>query len=351
MAIDIASLLDEAVRREASDLHLMAGNPPRIRRHGELESLEGEPLDPEALGEALTEIMPEASRAELDRDDGTDFAHAQRGSGRFRVNVLRQFYGLGAVFRTIPEQVLPLETLGLPEVLQQFALQNNGLVLVTGKTGSGKSTTLASLLDAINQRRRAHIVTIEDPVEYVHTRKRSLVSQREVGQHTASFASALRSALREDPDIIMVGELRDLETISLAVTAAEMGILIFATLHTASATSTVERLVNTFASKQQAQVRNMLSTSLQAVISQQLVRRDDGEGRVAAVEVLINNHAVGNIIREGKTEQLDGVIRSGALQGMMSMDTSLQRLLDGGFIDARAAYVHAIDKSRFQAGR
>jgi len=346
--IDLGQMLQETVRRDASDLHFLAGEPPRIRRYGDLEPLTRDPLRAADVSTALDAIMPEAARTQLAAEDGTDFAYAARGVGRFRVNVFRQFAGLGGVFRWIPDHILTLEALGLPEVLPQLCLQQNGLILVTGKTGSGKSTTLAAMIDYINQRRRAHIVTIEDPIEFIHARKRSLVSQREVGHHTPRFASALRSALREDPDVVMVGELRDLETISLAVTAAEMGILIFGTLHTAGAVSTIDRLVNTFPAKQQPQVRNMLSTSLQAVISQQLVRRADGGGRVAAVELLINNYAVGNIIREGKTEQLDGVVRSGALQGMLSMDTSIQRLLDAGHITARDAYAMAQDKSRFE---
>ena len=349
--IELGAMLQDAIRRDASDLHLMAGGPARIRRHGDLETIGAEALPAAELDEALRAIMPESALAQFDAEDGTDFAYSGRGIGRFRVNVFRQFAGVAAVFRWIPDQVKPLESLGLPDVLGQFSLQNNGLVLVTGKTGSGKSTTLASMIDAINQRRRSHIITIEDPVEFVHTRKRSLVSQREVGRHTPRFADALRSALREDPDVIMVGELRDLETVSLAVTAAEMGILIFGTLHTAGAVSTIDRLVNTFPPKQQAQVRNMVSTSLQGVVSQQLLRRADGSGRVLAAEVLVNNHAVGNIIREGKTDQLENVIRSGALQGMVSMDVSIQRLLDAGLITGREAYAAALDKSRFDNAR
>lgn len=346
--IDLSRLLEEATRRGASDLHLMADGPPRIRRNGDLETLDEAALDPEELGEALTAIMPEFARNQFAAEDGTDFAHSARGSGRFRVNVMRQSSGLGAVFRGIPEEVQSLESLGLPEALEQFALQNYGLVLVTGKTGSGKSTTLAAMIDAINRRRRGHIITIEDPVEFVHTRKRSLVSQREVGRHTPEFADALRSALREDPDVIMVGELRDLETMGLAVTAAEMGILVFGTLHTAGAASAIDRMVNTFPARRQAQVRNMISTSLQGIVSQQLLRRADGSGRVLAAEVLVNNHAVGNILREGKTDQLENVIRSGALQGMVAMDVSIQRLLDAGLVTAQEAYAAALDKSRFE---
>lgn len=350
-ALDLPQLLRETARQEASDLHVMAGEPARIRCNGDLVSLGGAPMRAHAVRAALWELMPEGARQQFEADDGADFAYAARGIGRFRVNVLRHFAGMGAVFRWIPDRIMTLEALGLPEVLSQFCLQQNGLVLVTGKTGSGKSTTLAAMVDAINQRRRGHVITIEDPVEFIHTRKRSLVSQREVGRHTPRFADALRSALREDPDVVMVGELRDLETISLAVTAAEMGILIFGTLHTSSAVSTVDRLVNTFSPQQQGQVRNMLSTSLQGIVSQQLLRRSDGAGRVVAAEVLINNHAVANLIREGKADQLDGVIRSSALQGMVSMDASIQRLLDAGVITSQEAFVAAIDKARFERGK
>lgn len=350
MTVDLTSLLREMIRLDASDLHLMAEGPPRVRRTGDLEILNPELLGPDALEEALREIMPESALAEFDERDGADFAHVARGIGRFRVNVFRHFAGIGAVFRWIPDQIQSLESLGLPEALHQFGLQSNGMVLVTGKTGSGKSTTLAAIIDAINQRRRGHIITIEDPVEFIHTRKKSLVSQREVGRHTPTFVDALRSALREDPDVIMVGELRDLETMALAVTAAEMGILIFGTLHTAGAVSTIDRMINTFPPKRQGQVRHMLSTSLQGVVSQQLLRRADGGGRVVAAEVLINNHAVGNIMREGKTEQLNDIIRSSALQGMLSMDASIQRLLDADVITAREAYATATDKSRFERG-
>ncbi len=346
--VDLTRLLEAATKRGASDLHVMADGPPRIRRSGDLEPLAEEPLDPEALAEAITAIMPEVAQAQFEAQDGTDFAHSVRGIGRFRVNAMRQFSGVGAVFRWIPDEVQSLENLGLPDVLEQFALQTHGLVLVTGKTGSGKSTTLAAMLDAINRRRRAHIITIEDPIEFVHTRKRSLVSQREVGQHTPRFADALRSALREDPDVIMVGELRDLETMGLAVTAAEMGILIFGTLHTAGAISAIDRMVNTFPARRQAQVRNMVSTSLQGIVSQQLLRRADGAGRVLAAEVLVNNHAVGNLLREGKTDQLENVIRGGALQGMVAMDMSIQRLLDAALVTGREAYAAALDKSRFE---
>jgi len=348
--IDLDRLLQESIRRDGSDLHLLADSPARVRRHGQLELLGTDSLSAGPLSEALDGIMPEAARRQFREHDGTDFAHVARGVGRFRVNVFRHFGGVGAVFRWIPDQILSLENLGLPEVLRQFGMQSNGLVLVTGKTGSGKSTTLAAMIDTINQRRRGHIITIEDPVEFIHTRKKSLVSQREVGRHTPRFIDALRSALREDPDVIMVGELRDLETMALAVTAAEMGILIFGTLHTSGAVSTIDRMINTFPPIRQAQVRNMLSTSLQGVVSQQLLQRADDNGRVLAAEVLINNHAVGNIIREGKTDQLDNVIRSGALQGMVSMDASIQRLLDGGLISAQEAHATAFDKSRFERG-
>lgn len=346
---DLMELLRETIRRGSSDLHFFSGEPPRMRHDGELQTLGGNVLSTADVQTALEEIMPEDVRAEFGDRDGTDFAYTAEGIGRFRVNVLRHIGGTGAVFRAIPDRILPLDALGLPEVLANFCRQRNGLVLVTGKTGSGKSTTLAAMIDSMNQARKSHIITIEDPIEFIHARKRSLISQREVGRHTPGFASALRSALREDPDVIMVGELRDLETIQLAVTAAEMGILILATLHTSNASSSIDRLVNTFGEKQQAQVRNMLSTSLQAIVSQQLLPRSDSGGRIAAIEILINNHAVGNIIREGKTDQLDGVMRSGALVGMTTMDASLQRLLDAGVISPVHAWAAAVDKSRFAA--
>jgi twitching motility protein PilT len=280
-----------------------------------------------------------------------DYAYEVAGLARFRVNVFRHLHGLGAVLRVIPSTVQTLEELRLPPVLKTLCREKNGLILVTGPTGSGKSTTLAAMIDFINRDRKGHIITIEDPVEFVHRRQHCLLSQREVGVHTPSFASALHAALREDPDVILVGELRDLETISLAVTAAETGILIFGTLHTNGAAATVDRMINVFPAHEQPRIRTMLSTSLRSVISQQLVRRADGKGRLAAVEILINNTATANIIREGKTGQLIGVIERGALQGMQSLDNCLRSLLDAKLITGEEAYRKAVNKSKFEPFR
>lgn len=349
MTIDLGSLLASTVRNGGSDLHLLAGEPPRVRINGALSTLaEGhDRLDPDALNRALYQIMGTDAQSQFEHHDGADLAYEIPDLARFRVNVFRHIAGIGAVFRVIPENKPSLDNLGLPEVLHNFARYPSGIVLVTGKTGSGKSTTLAALIHQINNTRRGHIIAIEDPIEFVHARRKSLVSQRQVGKHVATFAAALRSALREDPDVIMVGELRDFETMALAVTAAEMGILVLGTLHTSGALATVDRMVNTFPAAQQAQVRNMLSTSLRATISQQLLVDASGNGRIAAVEILINNHAVANIIREGKNEQIEEVMRSGALVGMATMDSSIQRLLDAGHISPEEAWRGARDKSRF----
>ena len=351
MTIDLTNLLATTVRDGGSDLHLLAGEPPRIRINGALTALaEGQKaLDPDGLTKALYQIMGTDAQSQFEQNDGADLAYEVPELARFRVNVFRHIGGIGAVFRVIPEKKPSLENLGLPEVLHNFARYPSGIVLVTGKTGSGKSTTLAALIHQINDTRRGHIISIEDPIEFVHARRKSLVSQRQVGKHVASFVDALRSALREDPDVIMVGELRDFETMALAVTAAEMGILVLGTLHTSGAVATVDRMVNTFPAAQQAQVRNMLSTSLRATVSQQLLVDASGKGRIAAVEILINNHAVANIIREGKNEQIEEVMRSGALVGMATMDSSIQRLLDAGHITPEEAWRGARDRSRFAA--
>jgi twitching motility protein PilT len=347
----IDDFLTEALSRAGSDLHFVAGDPPRVRVYGELQLLREAPLPPELVVEALAEVMPRQATARLEAKDGADFAYTIPGVSRFRVNVFRHIGGLGAVFRAIPSKALTLDQLNMPESVRSLCRINNGLILVTGKTGSGKSTTLAAMIDDINARVKGHILTIEDPIEFVHPRRNCLVSQREVGAHSPSFAEALHSALREDPDVVLVGELRDLETMAIAVTAAEMGILVMGTLHTNGAAATVDRIVNAFPADKQAHVRTMLSTSLRGVISQQLVPRSDRRGRVAALEILINVPAVSNLIRQGKLDQLENTMQSGAQHGMRTMDSAIQELLDKGVISGRAAYERAINKQRFEQYR
>ncbi len=345
----IDEFLLEVVRRRGSDLHFLAGDPPRIRLHGDLAPLRGEPLDANLVREALYEIMPKKASDRFEARDGADFAYSLPGHGRFRVNILRHLNGMGAVFRSIPSKALTMDELKLPESVRQLAKATSGLILVTGKTGSGKSTTLAAMVDDINTRMKGHILTIEDPIEFVHQRKGCLVSQREIGMHAPSFAAALHSALREDPDVVLVGELRDLETMSIAVTAAEMGILVMGTLHTNGAAQTVDRMINVFPSDKQSHVRTMLSTSLRGVISQQLLQRADKAGRVAALEILINNTAASNLIRQGKLDQLENTMQSGSQTGMRTMDSSIQALYDQQVVTGREAYKKAINKSRFEA--
>jgi twitching motility protein PilT len=344
----IDTFLELLVKQDGSDLHLVSGNPPRIRMHGELVTVKYRELTASETMALMTEIMPEAARAAYNGRTSIDFAYAVDGLARFRVNVYRHINGVGAVLRVIPTAIKTMEDLKLPPVLVSFCQQKKGLVLCTGPTGSGKSTTLAALVDYVNTNRRGHILTIEDPIEFVHARKQSLISQREVGFDTRSFATALHSALREDPNVIMVGEMRDLETISLAVSAAETGILVFGTLHTNGAAATVDRIVNVFPPGDQARIRSMLSTSLVGVVSQQLVRRYDGKSRVAAFEILVNNPAIANILRDGKTEQIATAIQGGSLQGMQSMDMALRRLLDAKQITGKDAYRKAINKRDFE---
>ena len=344
----IDGLLTDVLAKGGSDLHFVAGDPPRIRIYGELQTLRDEPLGQEQAREALTEIMTRQALARLEEKDGADFAYTIPGVSRFRVNVFRHIGGLGGVFRAIPSRALTLDQLNMPESVRSLCRVNNGLILVTGKTGSGKSTTLAAMIDDINVRVKGHILTIEDPIEFVHPRKSCLVSQREVGVHSPAFADALHLALREDPDVVLVGELRDLETMSIAVTAAEMGILVMGTLHTNGAAATVDRIVNAFPADKQAHVRTMLSTSLRGVISQQLIQRSDRRGRVAALEILINTPAVSNLIRQGKLDQLENTMQSGGQHGMRVMDSAVQELLDKGVITGRAAYEKASNKQRFE---
>jgi twitching motility protein PilT len=310
--------------------------------------LRPEVLAPERARAALYEIMPGAALQRFETHEGADFAYTLGERGRFRVNVLRHLNGMGAVFRAIPSRALTMDELKLPESVRQMGRHTQGLILVTGKTGSGKSTTLASIIDDINTREQGHILTIEDPIEFVHQRKSSLISQREVGHHAASFASALHSALREDPDVILVGELRDLETISIAVTAAETGILVMGTLHTNGAAQTVDRIINVFPADKQPHVRTMLSTSLKGVVSQQLLQRADKQGRVAALEIMVNTPAVANLIRQGKLDQLETTMQAGSQFGMRTMDSAIQALLDQRVISGKEAYKKGINKAKFE---
>jgi twitching motility protein PilT len=344
----IDAFLTQVLERDGSDLHFLAGDVPRVRQYGELKPLRPEPLEAEMVKTTLYEIMPKLAVERFESKDGTDFAHSIPGVARFRVNIMRQLNGMGAVFRAIPSNAKTADELKLPPAVRDLSKMNNGLILVTGKTGSGKSTTLAAMIDDINTREKGHILTIEDPIEFVHKRKNCLISQREIGVHATSFSSALLSALREDPDVILVGELRDLETMSIAVTAAEMGILVMGTLHTNGAAATVDRLINAFPADKQPHVRTMLSTSLRGVVSQQLIPKADKKGRVAALEILINTPAIANLIRQGKMDQLENGMQTGAGSGMRLMDAAIQALLDQRIITGKEAYKKAINKSRFE---
>jgi twitching motility protein PilT len=344
----IDAFLTEVVERRGSDLHFIAGDPPRIRLYGDLGPLRQDKLEANFVKEALYEIMPKPALDRFEAKDGADFAYTLADKGRFRVNIMRQLNGVGGVFRVIPSKALTMDELKLPQAVREMARATNGLILVTGKTGSGKSTTLAAMVDDINYRVKGHILTIEDPIEFVHQRKSCLISQREIGVHSASFASALHSALREDPDVILVGELRDHETMSIAVTAAEMGILVMGTLHTNGAAQTVDRLVNAFPSDKQSHVRTMLSTSLRGVVSQQLLQRADKQGRVAALEILVNTPAASNLIRQGKLDQLENTMQSGGQFGMRPMDSAIQQLLDQRLVTGKEAYKKGINKAKFE---
>ncbi len=333
----------------ASDLHMSSKVVPMVRLHGEMKPLEQRaPFTSDELRELLLEIMPDRNKAEFEERNDTDFAYTIEGLSRFRANVFVDRHGVGAVFRQIPFEILSAEKLGIPPKVLDLCWLSKGLVLVTGPTGSGKSTTLATLVDFINRNRADHIITIEDPVEFVHENKKCLVNQREVGTHTKSFKAALRAALREDPDIVLVGEMRDLETISIAIETAETGHLVFGTLHTTSAVSTVDRIIDQFPADQQAQIRVMLSESLRGVIAQVLCKKKGG-GRVAAYEVLISNSAVANLIREGKTVQLRSVMQTGKTLGMQTMNDHLVELVRTGLVEPEEAYVKSNDKATMKA--
>jgi twitching motility protein PilT len=331
-----------------SDLHLSQGQPPKIRVHGSIKPISDEILDESIIEPMMMEICEErAWKKYLERGD-LDFAYEMDADNRFRCNYFRQQNGLGCVFRIIPTKIASLEQLGIPQVVKEFGHLRGGLVLVTGPTGSGKSTTLAALLDYINVNFRRHIITIEEPIEFVHRNKKSIITQREVPIQTPTFADGLRAALREDADIVLVGEMRDLETISLALTAAETGLLVFGTLHTNNARKTVDRIVDVFPSDQQSQVRTMLAASLKGVVAQLLMKKADGRGRVAVNEVLVSNAAVSSIIREGATQKLYDVIIGGKAQGMQFMDEAIWTKLRDGLVSPMEAYMKAIDKARFK---
>ncbi|HUG02879.1 MAG TPA: type IV pilus twitching motility protein PilT [Steroidobacteraceae bacterium] len=341
--MDIAELLAFSVKNKASDLHLSAGLPPMIRVHGDVRRINVPPLEHKDVHGMVYDIMNDSQRKVYEETLEVDFSFEIPNLARFRVNAFNQNRGAGAVFRTIPSKVLTLEELNCPKIFAEIANQPRGLCLVTGPTGSGKSTTLAAMVDHVNSNEYGHILTVEDPIEFVHESKKCLMNQREVGPHTLSFANALRSALREDPDIILVGEMRDLTTISLAMTAAETGHLVFGTLHTSSAAKTVDRIVDVFPAAEKEMVRSMLSESLRAVISQTLLKRMGG-GRVAAHEIMIATPAIRNLIRENKIAQMYSSIQTGQAQGMQTLDQCLTEMLAKGLVSKEEARFKASNK-------
>ncbi|MFQ5719734.1 MAG: type IV pilus twitching motility protein PilT [Acidobacteriota bacterium] len=338
------------VKRGASDLHLCSGSAPMLRIDGEMVTLSAAPvLDPDRIETLVFSITPERNRKEFGEHHDTDFAHEISGLCRFRCNLFRDRKGPGAVFRAIPSKILTADDLNLSQEIRNLCFLTKGLVLVTGPTGSGKTTTLTALIDLLNQQRTDHVITVEDPIEFVHENKKCLVNQREVSLHTRDFKTALRAALREDPDIVLVGEMRDLETVAIAMETAETGHLVFGTLHTSSAVSTVDRLVDQFPADQQGQIRVMLSESLEAIIAQVLCRKKGG-GRVAALEVLMGIPAVANLIREGKTFQIPSIMQTGRKHGMVTLNDSLISLVNDGVIEPEEAYRKALDKTNLLAG-
>ncbi len=346
--MEISDLLTFAVKNKASDLHLSAGLPPMIRVNGDIRRINVPPLDNTQARAMIYDVMSDAQRKAYEEFLETDFSFALPGVARFRVNAYNQERGASAAFRTVPSKVLTLEDLEAPKSFKEIADQPRGIVLVTGPTGSGKSTTQAAMVDYVNDNLHGHILTIEDPIEFVHQSKKCLINQRELGPHTQSFENALRSALREDPDVILVGEMRDLETIRLALTAAETGHMVFATLHTSSAAKTIDRIIDVFPAAEKGMVRSMLSESLRAVISQALLKRKDGSGRVAAHEIMIGTPAIRNLIRENKVAQMYSSIQTGQALGMQTLDQCLTDLVKRNMvapIDARAI---AVNKDLFR---
>lgn len=345
--MEITELLAFSVKNKASDLHLSAGLPPMIRVNGDVRRINLPPLEHKDVHAMVYDIMNDSQRKQYEEFLECDFSFSVPNLARFRVNAFVQERGAGAVFRTIPSKVLTLEDLNCPKVFKEISDQPRGIVLVTGPTGSGKSTTLAAMVDYVNENQYAHILTIEDPIEFVHTSKRCLINQREVHRDTHSFSNALRSALREDPDVILVGELRDLETIRLAMTAAETGHLVFGTLHTSSAAKTVDRVVDVFPAEEKEMIRAMLSESLRAVISQTLLKTKDGQGRVAAHEIMIGTPAIRNLIRENKVAQMYSSIQTGQQYGMQTLDQNLQDLVRRNIVSPGEARMRASNKDLF----
>lgn len=340
--LDITQLLQFCYKQNGSDLHISAEESPALRVDGQIQRIKVPPLSPEQTQSMLYDIMGDAQRKVFEEKSDLDFSIELGDTARFRVNIFRQRRGMGAVFRVIPTNILTLEQLKLPSILAKLTRREKGLILVTGPTGSGKSTTLAAMINHINEEHKHHILTIEDPIEFVHPSKKCLINQREVGPHTGSFANALKAALREDPDVILVGEMRDLETIQLALTAAETGHLVMGTLHTSSAPKTIDRIIDVFPPAQQAQIRAMLSESLQAVITQTLCRKIGG-GRVAALEIMIGTSAVRNLIREGKIHQLPSVLQTSQNVGMKTMESSLLEHLENNLITPEIAIEKGLD--------
>jgi len=348
--LTIQELLKFTSDAGASDLHISSGSVPMVRVHGQMKKLNLPKLSAEEVEKLIFGVMNEVQRELFLKNLEIDFSTKLSNDVRFRVNAFHQINGLACAFRVIPNEILNFEELHLPEILSKLALKNKGLILVTGPTGSGKSTTLATMIDVINDKKHCHIITIEDPIEFVHRSKNSLINQRELGHDTWSFTAALRSALREDPDVILVGEMRDLETVSLALTAAETGHLVLATLHTSSATKSIDRVIDMFPKEQQAQVRSMLSESLEAVVAQTLLPMKDGKGRVPALEIMIANVAVRNLIREEKTYQIPSVIQAGTKEGMQSLDQSLYNHVMNGLLDREVAEQVADNPKMFKSG-
>ena len=346
--MDISELLAFAVKNKASDLHLSSGVPPMIRVHGDIRRINLPVLEHKDVHAMVYDIMNDGQRKFYEENLECDFSFSIPNLARFRVNAFVQQRGAGAVFRTIPSKVLSLEDLKAPKVFVEIANQPRGVVLVTGPTGSGKSTTLAAIVNHINENEQGHILTVEDPIEFVHESKKCLINQREVGPHTLSFSNALRSALREDPDIILVGEMRDLETIRLALTAAETGHLVFGTLHTSSAAKTIDRIIDVFPAEEKEMMRSMLSESLRAVISQTLLKTKDGSGRAAAHEIMVGTPAIRNLIRENKGAQMYSAIQTGAQLGMQTLDQTLQDLVKRNIVSVDEARSKAMNKDSFR---